>query len=48
MEPMEDANTVERMLIHKAASVKSPANGSIELLPLCNMNCDMCLCSFNS
>ena len=42
MEPMEDANTVERMLIHKAASVKSPANGSIELLPLCNMNCDMC------
>lgn len=42
MEPMEDANTVERMLLAKSASVYSPANGSIELLPLCNMNCDMC------
>lgn len=42
MEPMEDANTVEKMLLAKSASVYSPANGSIELLPLCNMNCDMC------
>ena len=42
MEPMEDANTVERMLLAKSAQAHSPANGSIELLPLCNMNCDMC------
>ena len=42
MEPMEDASTVERMLLERAKSTHTPANGSIELLPLCNMNCDMC------
>lgn len=42
MEPMEDASTVERMLLERAKHTHTPANGSIELLPLCNMNCDMC------
>ena len=42
MEPMQDATTVERMLLDQAKRTRTPANGSIELLPLCNMNCDMC------
>lgn len=42
MEPLEGATTVERMLLDQAKRTRTPANGSIELLPLCNMNCDMC------
>ena len=42
MEPMETASTIERMLLDQAKRTRTPANGSIELLPLCNMNCDMC------
>lgn len=42
MEPLEGATTVERMLLAQAKRMRAPANGSIELLPLCNMNCDMC------
>ena len=42
MEPLEGATTVERMLLEQAKRTHTPANGSIELLPLCNMNCDMC------
>lgn len=42
MEPLEDATTVERALLNQASKNKTPINGSIELLPLCNMNCDMC------
>lgn len=42
MEPMADASTVERMLMNNAKENDIPINGSIELTPLCNMNCDMC------
>lgn len=35
-------NTMERHLIESAAMRRLPVSGSIELLPLCNMNCDMC------
>ena len=42
MDPMEGAGTVERMLLAKATAGRIPVNGSLELLPLCNMNCDMC------
>lgn len=42
MEPMEGADTLERMYIKRAKETITPVNGSIELLPLCNMNCDMC------
>ena len=42
MDPMEGASTVERMLLEQAKKTHTSANGSIELLPLCNMNCDMC------
>ena len=47
MEPMEGATTVERMLLEQAKRTRTPANGSIELLPLCNMNCDMCYVRLN-
>ncbi len=42
MEPMSDASTVERMILKRASFTRTPVNGSLELLPLCNMNCDMC------
>ena len=42
MEPLEGATTIERMLLDRAKRTRTPANGSIEILPLCNMNCDMC------
>ncbi len=38
----ERAATVERIMIDKAARHGIPIHGSLELLPLCNMNCDMC------
>ena len=39
---IEDATAVERTLIDRAAQSLSPINGSIELTPICNMNCEMC------
>ena len=39
---MHEGTTVEKMLMAQAAKKRVPVNGSIELLPLCNMNCDMC------
>ncbi|WP_277239029.1 radical SAM/SPASM domain-containing protein [Merdimonas faecis] len=42
MEPLEGATTVERMLLNQAKHTHTPANGSIELLPLRNMNWDIC------
>lgn len=41
------ASSVERALIRRAKERKAPINGSIELLPLCNMNCDMCYVRLN-
>ena len=37
-----ETNTMEKMLLRRAADAQQPINGSLELLPLCNMNCDMC------
>ena len=42
MEHFDDASAAERALIDRASEQKTPINASIELLPLCNMNCDMC------
>ena len=42
MNPMADASTIERALMMHARMQKSPINGSLELLPLCNLNCKMC------
>lgn len=42
MNPMADASTIEQALIMHARMQKTPINGSLELLPLCNLNCKMC------
>lgn len=42
MDPIQETNSLERKLIAKARINYIPINGSIELSPLCNMNCDMC------
>lgn len=42
MEFTENTSTLEEMLLAQAGEKRIPMNGSIELLPLCNMNCDMC------
>ncbi|MGM9537395.1 MAG: radical SAM protein [Candidatus Onthomonas sp.] len=34
--------TMEKELIQRAAQSRRPVSGTLELLPLCNMNCDMC------
>ena len=42
MQDLEGMDTMEQILVHKAYARRVPINGSLELLPLCNMNCDMC------
>lgn len=42
MEVLEGASTLEEMILQQAKQSKLPVNGSIEITPLCNMNCDMC------
>lgn len=42
MDEMQDYGTAERRLFMRARETNTPINGSLELLPLCNMNCDMC------
>lgn len=42
MDFMDEASTLEQTMINRAKQKKIPINGSLELLPLCNMNCDMC------
>lgn len=42
MDNEQDFSTAERMLMAKAMQRNIPINGSMELLPLCNLNCNMC------
>ena len=42
MEILDGATTMERKLMDRAEAAGVPLTGSLELLPLCNMNCDMC------
>lgn len=42
METIEVASTLEQALLEQAKQRHVPITGSMELLPLCNMNCDMC------
>ena len=42
MELMEDGTTMERQMFAMAAEKKVPLYGVLELLPVCNLNCDMC------
>ena len=42
MDPLEAVDSSERKLFRLAADNNIPVNGSIEVSPICNMNCDMC------
>ena len=42
MDDFQNYKTLEQTMMIQAASTNEPISGSIELLPLCNMNCDMC------
>jgi radical SAM protein with 4Fe4S-binding SPASM domain len=42
MDQMAGVSTAEAALFARAAAGRIPINGSLELTPLCNMNCDMC------
>lgn len=42
MNPIEEEMTLERRMLVRAAQNRRPISGTLELLPLCNMNCDMC------
>ncbi len=39
---------LEAMLVQKAEIMRTPIGGTMELLPLCNMNCKMCFIRQNS
>lgn len=39
---LNDMSSIEKTLLERARKLNIPANGSLELLPICNMNCDMC------
>lgn len=39
--------SLEKRMMQRAAALKIPINGSMELTPLCNMNCDMCYVHLN-
>lgn len=47
MKYMNDTSTLEQRMIHRAKQQKVPINGSLELFPLCNMDCDMCYVRLN-
>lgn len=42
MDFLDGENTIEKMLIKHGVKDKRPVSGTLELTPLCNMNCDMC------
>ena len=42
MEEMDYRGNIELMLCKRANEQRIPIYGTLELTPLCNMNCDMC------
>ena len=42
MNPFDPSDSLERRMFERAAAKHVPINGSIEVSPLCNMDCDMC------
>ena len=42
MEPIQNLTRIEEQLCDRATQALRPIGGTLELLPLCNMNCDMC------
>ncbi|MGN0422044.1 MAG: radical SAM protein [Lachnospiraceae bacterium] len=47
MEHFVMKTTIEKLLIQKAVQNRKPITGTLELLPLCNMRCDMCYIRLN-
>lgn len=47
MEYLDLDLTAEKRILSRAAQRQIPVNGSMELLPLCNMNCQMCYIRLN-
>lgn len=48
MEHLTSDTTMEKRILQRASVCQRPINGSLELLPLCNMNCDMCYVRLSS
>lgn len=42
MEVLDGATTIEKVLLERGAMMGAPVNGSLELLPFCDMNCNFC------
>ena len=42
MDEMRNATTLEKQMMARAAALGRPINGSLELTPLCTMDCGMC------
>lgn len=42
MDMHEDFSSLEQLTIRRAKAGRHPVNGSLELTPVCNMNCAMC------
>lgn len=43
MEPLQiETNTIEKAMLCRASAAQRPITGTLELLPICNMNCNMC------
>ena len=42
MDQLFNDDQLEKRMMAQATQYRIPINGSVELLPLCNMNCDMC------
>lgn len=47
MDGMRDATTLEKRMMARAAALGRPINGSLELTPLCTMDCGMCYVRLN-
>lgn len=47
MEHIDIADSAEKVLLRRSALLQHPVNGTLELLPLCNMHCDMCYIRLN-
>lgn len=48
MQFMDSTLTSEKLILSRATNLQRPVNGTLELLPLCNMNCDMCYIRLSS
>ncbi len=48
MDLLNGETTIERMLIKQSINKHRPVSATLELTPLCNMNCDMCYVHLNN